>query len=277
MLRKTLSMLIATSILSSVALVNNQKEVSAATLMPKSIFKENKEKNKVYYRDINWLIKRMDKIALEISQARFEIEKQIKKEQEEAQLIADRNARKEMISFNEYDVTKSSNITANELYQVLSNFKNGALAKYAWVIKDCEDIYGINSFFLAGIIALESGWDQSPRANGQNNLTGHAVYNSSATGSTFNSKEDSIYATAKLLRNNFVTPGAISYNTSYCLDESGTVPDYNWSSSIISIANDFVNYYHSNVKQLEEVPVVNTDVEELLKERKKEILLLNEE
>ena len=168
------------------------------------------------------------------------------KQAENDSIIADNN-RKNNATFNAYDVTQVTGLTANELYQTLSGFKKGVLAKFAWVLKDCEDIYGINAFFLAALIAQESGWVTSYRAIHQNNLTGHAVYNNAAAGTTFNSQEESIYNTAKLLRNNYLTKGGSNYhgtsiwnvNTDYCLTLDSSATDYNWSTNISSIANDF--------------------------------------
>ena len=201
------------------------------------------------------------------------------KHAENDSIIADNN-RKNNATFNAYDVTQVTGLTANELYQTLSGFKKGVLAKFAWVLKDCEDIYGINAFFLAALIAQESGWVTSYRAIHQNNLTGHAVYNNAAAGTTFNSQEESIYNTAKLLRNNYLTKGGSNYhgtsiwnvNTDYCLTLDSTATDYNWSTNISSIANDFNRYYHNNVKTLQTVPAIDIDMDAMLDEKRKEIM-----
>lgn len=201
------------------------------------------------------------------------------KQAENDSIIADNN-RKNNATFNAYDVTQVTGLTANELYQTLSGFKKGVLAKFAWVLKDCEDIYGINAFFLAALIAQESGWVTSYRAIHQNNLTGHAVYNNAAAGTTFNSQEESIYNTAKLLRNNYLTKGGSNYhgtsiwnvNTDYCLTLDSSATDYNWSTNISSIANDFNRYYHNNVKTLQTVPAIDIDMDAMLDEKRKEIM-----
>lgn len=201
------------------------------------------------------------------------------KQAENDSIIADNN-RKNNATFNAYDVTQVTGLTANELYQTLSGFKKGVLAKFAWVLKDCEDIYGINAFFLAALIAQESGWVTSYRAIHQNNLTGHAVYNNAAAGTTFNSQEESIYNTAKLLRNNYLTKGGSNYhgtsiwnvNTDYCLTLDSSATDYNWSTNISSIANDFNRYYHNNVKKLQTVPAIDIDMDAMLDEKRKEIM-----
>ena len=217
-------------------------------------------------------------IALE--QERQRVEELIAIKQAEIDSVIAENSRKNNATFNAYDVTQVTGLTANELYQTLSGFKNGVLAKFAWVLKDCEDIYGINAFFLAALIAQESGWVTSDRALYQNNLTGHAVYNNAAAGTTFNSQEESIYNTAKLLRNNYLTQGGSNYhgtsiwnvNTDYCLTQDSSSTDYNWSSNISSIANDFNRYYHNNIKTLIDVPVMDINMDEMLNAKRQEIL-----
>lgn len=191
-------------------------------------------------------------------------EKLRQQKQAEIDYIVSENRRKENVSFNPYDLTVTSGVTGEELYNTLLAFSEGSLAEYAWTFADVEAVYGINAFFMIGIVAEESGWGKSDRAIYQNNLTGHAVYNSYAEGSYFNSPEESIYNTANLLLNEYLTPGGHSYygqsiwnvNTDYCLTEDSSATDTNWAIKISSIANDLVHYYHNNVKQLEEVPVL---------------------
>ena len=177
----------------------------------------------------------------------------------ELERITTENNRKNSVNFNYYDVSQPSGITATELYNVLLGFSNGTLAPYAWAIVDCEEIYGVNAFFLTAIIAQESGWGKSERAIYQNNLTGHAVYDSSAEGTYFDSPSDSIYITANLLANDYIDPNGIYHNgvalpdinVRYCLLEDRSTVDYSWSVNINEIANNFVKYYHSKVKVLE--------------------------
>lgn len=217
-------------------------------------------------------------IALE--QERQRVEELIAIKQAEIDTIIEDNNRKNNATFNAYNVTQVTGLTANELYETLSGFKNGVLAEFSWALKDCEDMYSINAFFLAALIAQESGWVTSYRALYQNNLTGHAVYNNAAAGTTFNSQEESIYNTAKLLRNNYLTKGGPNYNgtsiwnvnTDYCLTQDSSATDYNWSTNISSIANDFNRYYHNNIKTLAEVPVMDINMDEMLNAKRQEIL-----
>lgn len=44
---------------------------------------------------------------------------------------------------------------------------------------EAEKKYGVNAFFMAGIVALESGFATSRRAIEDNNLTGYEVYSDS--------------------------------------------------------------------------------------------------
>lgn len=203
-----------------------------------------------------FVLKKIEEKRLAEEKRQREMEEALRLEQER---IVQENNRKNSIDFNYYDVTSDSNITAEELYTVLSAFSGGALAQYAWAIVDCEEIYDVNSFFLAAIIAQESSWGKSDRAIYQNNLTGHAVYDSNAAGTSFSDPAECIYITAELLATDYLDPNVASFNgyavnevnMRYCLKEDRQTVDYGWSESINSIANSFVKEYHNEVKVLE--------------------------
>lgn len=216
----------------------------------------------------------------QIELEKVKIQEMINEKQAEIDAVKADNNRKNSVTFNPYDLTQKSGISTDGLYQVLSKFNGGSLAKFAWVFKDCEDTYNINAFFLAGLVAQESGWGSSHRAKYQNNLTGHAVYNDSAVGTTFNSQEESIYSTAKMLAKNYLTQGGKNYhgtsiwnvNTDYCLYQDGSATDYKWSDNISSIAADFNSYYHNNIKTLKKVPVMDIDMDNMIQEKQRELL-----
>ena len=110
---------------------------------------------------------------------------------------------------------------------------------------DAETQYGVNSYFIAAICAQESAWGTSYRAKYQNNLTGHAVYHRGAGGTYFSSKYESVMETAKMLKENYLSPDGIYYNglstvdvnKKYCFLQDEATIDYNWSSSVNSIAH----------------------------------------
>ena len=77
---------------------------------------------------------------------------------------------------------------------------------------NAEKEYNVNAIFLTSIVANESGWGTSKRAQTQNNLTGYAVYHDLSRGTTFSSKDQCIYGTAKLLANNYLNPNGKYYN-----------------------------------------------------------------
>lgn len=215
-----------------------------------------------------------------LDEERIRIQEQINIKQDEIDSVIAENNRRDNVTFNSYNVLEPTGLTAIELYNTLAGINNGALADFAWALQECEEVYGINAFFLAGIIAHESAWVTSDRAIYQNNLTGHAVYNNAARGTYFNSQEESIYNTARLLYNNYLLPSGRNYhgvsveavNTDYCLTQDGTATDYGWSANIISIANSFNNYYHKNIKKLKEVPEMDIDMDDLLAQKRKELV-----
>ena len=280
MIRNTITMMLAIVLSGSTIVGASINNVQTETNVLRTASVDAVEEVSSLQTNSQKLINLTATMHLALAEEKQRIEEMIAiKQAENDSIIADNN-RKNNATFNAYDVTQVTGLTANELYQTLSGFKKGVLAKFAWVLKDCEDIYGINAFFLAALIAQESGWVTSYRAIHQNNLTGHAVYNNAAAGTTFNSQEESIYNTAKLLRNNYLTKGGSNYhgtsiwnvNTDYCLTLDSTATDYNWSTNISSIANDFNRYYHNNVKTLQTVPAIDIDIDAMLDEKRKEIM-----
>lgn len=225
-------------------------------------------------------IERMNTIEKELEEERQRLQEEVDKKQFEIEATIAENTRRNNVGFNYNDLTRPSNITAQDLHDTLLHFNNGSLARYAWAIVDCEKTYGVNAFFLTALIAHESSWGQSNRAINQNNLTGHAVYNTKSRGSNFKTRDDSIYNTAELLKNEYLTPGGnyhlgyslYNVNTKYCLTEDSSAPDYKWQESINSIAVDIKNKYHAKVKRLMDVPEMDINIEEELKSKKKELL-----
>ena len=144
--------------------------------------------------------------------------------------------------FNEYDLTQRSYASIVHMKKAL---KDTELQRAASSFVEAEETYGVNAYFLAAIAALESSWGTSNRAIYQNNLTGHAVYNNSATGTYFSSWHESIMTTAKMLKENYLSYDGIHYNglstvdvnKKYCFLQDGITIDYNWSSSVNSIAH----------------------------------------
>lgn len=144
------------------------------------------------------------------------------------------------VSFDPNNLWSKSNATVYDMTVALLGTELESLA-YAYI--KAEEEWGVNAIFLASLTAEESGWGSSDRAIYQNNLSGYAVYSSSAEGRTFSSKEESIMATAELICNSYLKPtgsyhrgiSIYSVNESYCPNDEGK-----WSSNISSIAFSLV-------------------------------------
>lgn len=109
------------------------------------------------------------------------------------------------VSLNTQDVSQPSGAT---LYHMKKALKGTTMEYLAEAFVDAEKTYGVNAFFMAGVVALESGWATAPRGyNGTNNLTGHAVYSDASRGSTFDSHYECIMVTAKDIKRDYLTPG----------------------------------------------------------------------
>jgi beta-N-acetylglucosaminidase len=151
--------------------------------------------------------------------------------------------RKESVTFNSQDLRVLSNLTTQEMYDILPE----GMKELAPGFIDAEKVYKVNALGLAGLIALESGWNTSPRAVNQNNLTGYMVYNDNSVGKTFSSKYECIMTTAKLLDRDYLNNEGVwhngvsmaSINVKYSADD-------NWHIKINGIANDFLQTYRNN-------------------------------
>lgn len=148
----------------------------------------------------------------------------------------------EKVQYNSQDLRESSNTTPYHLYKMLKGTELHSLAPY---FCEAEKQYGVNAIALASILAHESAW--GTKTNYENNLSGFAVYNRGG-GATFDSKEDNILATAKLLSENYLNPKGKNFhgtsleavNTDYCLLDNGHT-DWKWSESINQIAQSLEN------------------------------------
>ena len=149
------------------------------------------------------------------------------------------------VTVDEHNVTKISNTTLSHMQRALAN--TGLYDEAKSFVK-AEQTYGVNAYFIAAICANESYWGMSDRAKNDNNLSGYAVYNNSAKGVKFDTKHDSIMATAKLLRDYYLTPdgecfngySVVDVNKKYCFLQDGETIDFNWATQVTSIAKDLV-------------------------------------
>lgn len=224
---------IATIMISSGGIVVSKvsNKIENLTEINEILEKENKEKDKIIYennKSIKDLNTKISDISEELESARRDIAKYTR-----------------VTHYNRNDVTQKSNATNVHLRRAL---KGTALENSAESFVEAELKFGVNAFFLIAICAEESGWGTSPRAVYQNNLTGYAVFNSTAEGKTFDTWHKSIIGTAELLKQDYLTEGGVSFNglssrdvnTKYCFYEDKKTVDYNWSVKINSIAYDLV-------------------------------------
>ena len=160
----------------------------------------------------------------EIKKLKIEYEKLQDRKKEE--LIEAK--RIEGVTYLRENVTVISGITEEEMKEVLLKTKGSkTMIHLANAFVDAEKKYGVNAFFMAGIVALESGFATSRRALEDNNLTGYEVYSDSSEGRLFSSHEESVLHTARHLSKNYLKEGAMYYNglsvdaiqLMYCPDE----------------------------------------------------------
>lgn len=148
------------------------------------------------------------------------------------------------VSYNPYDLTVTSNVSKAQLDYVL---RDTSLSGLEWAFIESEQKYGVNALFLVGLVANESGWGESHRAQTQNNLTGYAVYSNYSRGAYFSSKEESILETARLISEDYLDPNGQHHNgcslwqVNIKYSQDNGQPNEDWSIAINSITNDLIN------------------------------------
>ena len=157
--------------------------------------------------------------------------------------------RVEGVTYLRENVTVISGITEDEMKEVLMNTTGSkTMAHLASAFVEAEKKYGVNAFFMAGIVALESGFATSRRAIEDNNLTGYEVYSDSSEGRLFNSHDESVLHTARHLSKNYLKEDSMYYNglsvdaiqIMYCPDEE---EDKRWEEKVDYLASNFLKTY----------------------------------
>lgn len=144
-------------------------------------------------------------------------------------------------TYNPYDITEVSNASYNYVYESLKGTK---LQNWTSYFIQGEEKYKINLFLVVGIVAEESGWGKSRRANdGSFNLTGHGVPNNSSRGSQFNSYEECIYETFRLIAEDYIKTDGKFYCGGTSIYKINNTYSENtlWSTNINSIIFNLIN------------------------------------
>ena len=174
-------------------------------------------------------------------------EEQKQQEMMRLRAIEEEEQRIASVTFNPNDLTIPSNLNKDEMYDLL---KDTGLKDVAHTYIEAEQKYGVNSFFLLGLSALESAWGTSSRAVNDNNLTGYNITSNSAYYS-FSSRSESLLATAKLLSNDYLNKNGRYYNgkTAWDVNKNYCPPTDDvckgWADKIVKIAQDVYFDYKS--------------------------------
>lgn len=145
------------------------------------------------------------------------------------------NPKIDIPSYNIYDLRQVSNLSEEALSRILEGTQ---LQQFSSKFVECEEKYNINLLFVVAICALESSWGTSNMANTLNNLTGIGAFDGTGTGFSFNTKEDCIDSTFRLLAYDYLNSNGKHFNgfsvwnvnVKYCTTEG-------WAESIIKIMN----------------------------------------
>jgi beta-N-acetylglucosaminidase len=183
----------------------------------------------------------------EVSKTELITQKEIKKKEDEDRIMS--------VSYNRENVTSISHVTKSEMKEVLLNTTGAkSMLHLSDTFVEAEEKYGVNAFFMAGIVALESGFATSRRAVEDNNLTGYEVYSDDSEGKLFSSQQESILQTARHLSENYLKEGASYYKglsvdsiqVNYCPDED---VDKNWEGKVNQLSSSFLNTYDKIFKR----------------------------
>lgn len=208
-------------------------------------YKQNKELyNFEYIKELQEEIERQEE-----EQRRREEEERL-----EAIRIAEEMARQQeeqriaSVTFDPSDVTKPSNLTGDEMYNLL---KDTGLRDVAYTYTQAEQQFGVNAFLLVGISALESSWGTSNRAVNDNNLTGYNI-KSNDDYYAFSSRSESLMSTARLLSYNYLNEDGKYYSgksvqsihKNYCPPSTDACSG--WSDKVTEIAIDLLKRYKND-------------------------------
>ena len=158
--------------------------------------------------------------------------------------------RKQNVRFNSYDITQISNVTYDEMKEILSESHYSNFAEISDAFVDAEKEYGINAFALVAISGLESGWNTSERANnGRNNIVGMAVYNDDSYGTVYESKYHCIMDLAKQLRTHYVDQSGMFFNgTGTKAINKKYSENPNWYKVVDSIGDELISIYNEKFR-----------------------------
>lgn len=200
------------------------------------------------------LLEEANRIAIERQEAeRLEAERLAKEEaerleQERLKAIEEQN-RKSKVGCNLDNVLEPSFITAEELYEVFMFLDKPEMAELSWIIKNAEELSGINAMIISGIVANESAWGTSSRAVNSGNYTGYGVYSDDSVGINHGSAYENIVNTFLDVKENYLTEGAMyhyGYST-YHINIKYSADD-NWKLLVNDIAKTIESVYHQYVR-----------------------------
>lgn len=175
------------------------------------------------------------KIQLEL-QRQLEEQERLRQEELERQRLSEIEANR-IVIYNPYNLLEPSNITREEMYQVLEGTALQTLSN-AYVYM--EELYGVNALFLVSISAEESGWGRSSLAISHNNLGG--IKGSNGSYRYFDTWGECIDYKARLLKNQYLNEDGDYYNGSSVWDVNIKYCEQNtWADNVSSIAYELLN------------------------------------
>ena len=154
--------------------------------------------------DINTYKEELERIKFEEELARLEEEKRL---EEERQLEEERIAQLQQPHFNPYDLREPSNLTEEQIYQILEGNALQTLSRgFYWA----EQEHKVNILFVIAITRLESSNGRSSLAISNNNLGG--VKSSGGGYGYYNDWGESLNDICRLISNEYLSEDGLFYN-----------------------------------------------------------------
>ena len=136
--------------------------------------------------------------------------------------------------FNVFDLSQLSGLSSEEFNKILKDTNMDGLG---YVFVNIENEYNINGLFILAIAKQESGLGTSNMAITKNNVTGYMAYDhNTGAAKRFNSFEDCLYTTSRLISKEYLKEGGNHYNGTSIFDINVKYcSQIDWSINLINI------------------------------------------
>ena len=152
------------------------------------------------------------------------------------------NAVVEPVVINTTDISKPSNLTADQMDKMIQDTlsakgkKTSTLYGLGSALEAMEKNYNVNALFALSVASLEGSWGNSKAAKNRNNPFG--VY-SKGSPKYFDSTADAVDYFGRLIRNSYIDKG---HNTISSINKKYCPPNTKWANDVTSIMKSYASH-----------------------------------